>query len=88
MTVTISLRPEEQQKLSQRAAAAGKDVVEYVQQLVQRDIELPPSIAQAAEPIARAVGASGISDAEFEALIEQARQEAWEERHGQSREAS
>lgn len=82
MTVTISLRPEEQKKLSQRAAAAGKDLSEYVHQLVRRDIESPPSIAQAAEPIARAVQASGISDEEFDALIEQARQEAWDERHG------
>ena len=31
MTATISLRPEEQQKLSQRVAAAGTNVTEYVQ---------------------------------------------------------
>ena len=84
MTVTISLRPEEQTKLSQRAAAEGKDVAEYVHQLVRRDIESPPSIAQAAEPVARAVRASGISEEEFDALIEQARQEVWDERPGRS----
>jgi len=82
MTLTISLRPEEQQKLSQRAAAAGTDVTEYVHQLVRRDIDMPPSIAQAAEPIAQAARASGISDQEFDALIEAARQEVWDDRHG------
>jgi putative PIN family toxin of toxin-antitoxin system len=70
MTVTISLRPEEQRKLDQRAAAVGKDVAEYVQQLVRRDVESPLSISQAAEPIAQAVQAAGISDKEFDDLIE------------------
>jgi hypothetical protein len=84
MTVTISLGPEEQRKLDQRAAAAGKDIGEYVHQLVRRDIESPLSISQAAEPIAQAVQACGISDEEFDSLIEQARQELWDERHRDS----
>jgi len=77
------LRPEERKSLSHRAPAPGKDAPGYAHQLVRRGIESPPLIAQAAEPIARAVQTSGISDdEEFDALFKQARQESWDEQHG------
>ena len=79
MTLTLSLPPDEQKKLTERAAAAGQDVVQYVHDLIKRDIETP-SIMEAAKPITRAIVDSGISDQEFEQFVEQSRQEIWEER--------
>jgi hypothetical protein len=81
MTVTISLDPDEQKRLADRAAAAGTGVTEYVRELVKKDIHAPLSIAQAAEPLARAFNSSGVSEEEFDAFIEQARREVWSEHY-------
>jgi hypothetical protein len=76
MTVSILLPPDTEAKLRQRAAEAGKDVAEFVSQLIAREVDAPLSIAEAAEPFARAVDASGISEGEFTSLISQALDES------------
>lgn len=76
MAVSISLPAETEAKLRQRAAAAGKDVAEFVGQLITKEVDAPLSIAAEAEPFARAVDASDVTDDEFTALILQARDEA------------
>jgi hypothetical protein len=83
MTVSISLPPHTEAKLRQRAAAAGKDVSEFVSQLITKEVDAPLSIGQAAEPFARAVEASGVTDDEFTSLIEQARDEARRQRRAE-----
>jgi hypothetical protein len=77
----ISLPPEAETKLKERAHAAGKEVTEYVQQLLVNELAAPLSLAEAAEPLAKAVEASGVSDDEFTSLIVQARDAARRERH-------
>lgn len=56
-------------------------MAEWVHQLLRPEIELHPSISRATEPIARAVQATGISEYEFDELVEQARREAWDEQN-------
>lgn len=80
MSLTIALSPEDEKKLSDRAAARGKDVATYVEQLIRREIDAPLSLIEAAEPFARAVDASGVTDEEFLEILEQARAEARAER--------
>ena len=80
MTLTISLPPDAESKLKERAKAAGQEPAQYVEQLIARELTAPLSLAEAAEPIARAVDAAGVSDDEFTAIIEQARDVARRDR--------
>lgn len=65
MTFTISLPPEEEKKLEERAAASGVEIADYVRQLIRKDISLP-SLAELFAPVHRAVRESGISQAELD----------------------
>lgn len=76
MTVKISLRPKDEKKLVRLAAASGTDTAEFVRWLIKKEIDVPVSIIQAAEPFARAVDASGVGDDEFTSTLRQARNEA------------
>ena len=80
MSLTIALPPEDEKKLSERASAVGKDVIEYVEQLIRREISTPISIIEAAEPIANAVAAAGVTDEEFYEILTRARAEVRAER--------
>jgi hypothetical protein len=80
MTLMISLPPEAETKLKDRARAAGKDVTEYAQQLLVNELAAPLSLAEAAEPLAKAVDAGGVSDDEFTSLVVQARDAARRDR--------
>ena len=71
MTLTISLPPEDEKKLAQRAAASGKDVGSYVQQLIRRDID-QPGFAELLAPIHQAVRESGVSETELDSLLQSA----------------
>lgn len=75
MAVTIALLPEDEKKLSERAAASGQEVTAYVQELVRREIDAPLSIVEACEPLARAVDAAGVTDDEFTMILTRAREE-------------
>ena len=39
MKITIDLRPEQERRLSERAARAGQDIAAYVRHLIDRDID-------------------------------------------------
>ena len=82
MTLSISLPPDAEARLRERASATGQDVAEYVRQLINRELEAPLSLVEAAEPFARAVDAAGVTEEEFTAVIVQARDEARRERKG------
>lgn len=73
MTLTISLPADAGTRLEERARAAGQDVAQYVQQLVARELVAPLTLAEAAEPFVRAVGAAGVSDDEFTSALVEAR---------------
>jgi hypothetical protein len=81
MTLIISLPSDAEAKLRARARAAGRDVSQYVEQLIARELVAPLSLAEAAEPRARAVEASGVSDAQFTATLVEARDAVRRERH-------
>ena len=65
MTLTISLPGDAESRLKERARAAGQDVTQYVEQLIAKELVAPVSLAEAAEPIARAVEAVNLTDDEF-----------------------
>ena len=71
MGMTISLPPEEEKKLSERAAAIGQDMVEYVHHLIRKDIELS-TFAELFSPVHWAVRESGMNPAELDDLLQSA----------------
>ena len=81
LALTISLPIEAEARLRERARAAGKEVVPYVEELLSKELASPLMLAEAAEPFARAVDAAGVSDDEFVTVLEQARDAARRERH-------
>ena len=76
MTLTISLPSEAEARLRQRARAAGQELGHYVEQLIVRELAAPLSLAEASEPLARAVDAAGVSDDEFVSILTEARDAA------------
>lgn len=80
MTLMISLPPDAETKLKERAKAAGQEVSQYVERLLVRELDAPLSLAEASEPLARAVDESGVSDDEFTSLIVEARDAARRQR--------
>jgi hypothetical protein len=85
MSITISLSPEEEKSLRERAARAGQDVAAYVRRLIQREIH---GVSEALAPFRHDVEKSGISDEELRAFFEEVREEIWQEKHGKSNGAS
>ncbi len=81
MMLMISLPADAETQLRERARAAGKDVSEYVQQLLVNELVAPLTLAEAAEPLAKAVDAAGVSDDEFTSIIVEARDAARGDRH-------
>jgi predicted DNA-binding protein len=80
MTLTISLPQDAEARLKERARAVGQDVGKYVEELISKELQAPLSLAEAAEPIARAVDASGVSDEEFTSIVVEARDAVRRER--------
>jgi hypothetical protein len=80
MTFTISLPSEAEKQLRERALAAGRAIEEYVQDMISRELAAPESLIEAAEPFARAVEATGVSDEEFSVVLNQAIEGARRER--------
>ena len=74
MTLTISLPGDAETRLKDRAKAAGQDVTRYVEQMIARELAAPLSLIEAAEPLARAVDAAGMTDDEYTSLLVQARE--------------
>ncbi len=84
MTLTISLPGDSETRLKERAKAAGQDVTQYVEQLINRELSAPLSLVEASEPFARAVDAVGVTDDEFTAALTEARDAVRRERRKQA----
>ena len=82
MTITIRLTDDEQRQLAERAARNGRDVVEYVHLLIERDIQGSAAVDQALAPFRRQVEESGMTDDELGDFFEEVREEVWREKHG------
>jgi hypothetical protein len=86
MDITINIRPEIQEKLRQRAMDSGRDVTEYLEKLIEKDLSAPVSLRDLYAPVREQIKESGISEDELDTLLEEARDEAYRERqtkHGE-----
>jgi predicted DNA-binding protein len=82
MTILIRLSDEEQRRLTERAARNGRDVADYVQLLIERDLQEPAAVDLALAPFRRQVEESGMTDEELGDFYEEVREEVWQEKHG------
>ena len=84
MEITISIPPDVQDRLRQRAVESGQDVAGYVETLIERDLSSSMSLRDLYAPVRRQIEQSGMSESELDALIEEAREEAYQERTGRT----
>lgn len=83
MDITISISPDIKDKLQQRASESGQDVQAYVERLIEKALSGPPSIDELLAPVRKQFEESGMTEEELDGLIEEAREEAWQERQAQ-----
>jgi hypothetical protein len=93
MTITIRFPPETEKKLQERAAQAGQSVEGFLQKLVEREVlgtnggpgatPARPSRDRSSDemlaPVREAFARSGMTDEELAALVEDVREEIWQE---------
>ena len=78
MTINISLTPESEAKLRQRAAHSGKDLAALASDILEEAIRRP-SVEELLAPARREVAESGMTDQEldgfFEGIVKEVRTE-------------
>lgn len=80
LTVKLSLTPEEEQRLFARATEKGQDVAHYLHALVEEDLKRPQALSEILAPIHDDFRKSGMTEDELSALIDEAREEVWQEK--------
>jgi hypothetical protein len=76
--IQIALSPDTEAKLRKHAAANGDDVSAYAARLLEQALSTP-SVDELLAPFRAQVEASGMSDAELDQLVEELRNEVWQE---------
>jgi cobyric acid synthase len=84
--LTIHVRQNTKAILEEKAKNDGKDFVEYVEDLLEKDAGRPKTIDEILAPFRREVEASEITDEEFDNLIEEVREEIHQEKLAKQRE--
>ncbi len=87
MTITIELRPDEEQMLRERARTSGRELPEYVHHVLEEHIRsvshpeaAPKTFDQILAPIREGWQQSGMTEEEITALFEETRDEVRKER--------
>jgi hypothetical protein len=82
--VTLTLPPDTERKLRDKAGAAGMTLEDYLRRLAESDVSngapRPATFDEVVAPVRRAFLESGMTDAELADLVEEARDEVWRER--------
>ena len=93
MTLTLELLPETQRKLETLAAKNGQDATGFIHHLIDEQFNAAVGTSafpgmtfeEVAAPLREDFKASGMTETDFDALIEQAREEVWQETHAESK---
>ena len=80
--VTLRLSKDAEAKLSERAAATGKPLAEYIATLVESVVETPRTLAEISGPVYQRFLDSGTTDEQLSEELEQAKHEMRAERRG------
>lgn len=79
MTLTLELPAALERRLARQAEADGTTVEAAAVALLEKAAPPAKTFAEICAPFAAEFEASGMTEEEFDALIEEARQEVWEE---------
>ena len=84
MTLTIQLPDLVQRHLTERAIQDGKSAESLASQIIAQAVvpESEKTFAEILAPIREEFAASGITEAEWDEMIDEARTEVWEMKHG------
>jgi hypothetical protein len=80
--VTLRLSKDAESKLTERAAAAGKPLAEYISALVESVVETPRNLAEISGPVCQRFLDSGTTDEQLSEELEKAKHEMRAERRG------
>lgn len=79
MTLTLTLPAPLERRLAEHAKATGQTVEAAAAALLDQSLPRQKTFAEVCEPFRRAFEASGMTEEQLDELVEQARQEVWEE---------
>lgn len=82
MSVTIEIPVEIEATLRQHAARTGQDVNAFVLRAVEEKIAKANTFDEICAPIANAISAAGLPDAEIDEFFNDARNEVWKDKSG------
>lgn len=80
MILTIELKPETEAKLKNRAVALGFDVDNYVENIIEKELNKPKTLDEIFAPVREEFEESGMTEIELDDLIYQARREVFAEK--------
>jgi len=80
MTVVLELKPEIEEALQKKAKAKGFPVNVYVEELIEKDVDRSKTLGEILAPFRKQVEESGITDDELDVLVEEAREEIFQEK--------
>jgi len=82
MTLTIQVPKNIGAVLEEKARNQGKDVAEYVENLIEKDIDHRETLDEILAPLRKDFAESGMTEDDLDELIESERQAMWEEKNG------
>lgn len=82
MILTLELKPEVEQKLAKKAMAKNCDVADYVENLIEQDLDKQKTLDEIFAPFRQHT--ETISEEEIDDLVKQARREIFVEKNKKS----
>jgi plasmid stability protein len=82
MILTIELPEVVERQLAERAGHEGKTVETLARELIEKAIAPEKTLDEILAPFREEFAQSGMTEAEWDVLIEEAREEVWQEKQG------
>lgn len=79
MTLTIHLPERVELRLAERASQEGKTAESLATELIEKAVETDETIHDILAPFRKEFAESGMTEDEWTALVEEAREEVWQE---------
>lgn len=80
MTVILELKPEIEEALQKKADAKGSPVNAYVEELIQKDVDLGPTLDEILAPVREQFDDSGMTEEELDDFLNGVREKAFREK--------
>lgn len=85
MTVVLDLKPELEKALQRRAAARGFPVTDYLNELIQKDVDCGLTLDERLAPVRDQFEKSGMTEEELDDFFNDIRKKVYQERKANMR---